>query len=216
MKPSHLLWKLAALCLLGTKLHAQELTLLGGLTTKENFGKSTYTWQVDYRQDFDRNFAGSIAYINEGHLPGHHRDGNAFELWGRLPLFDGNMAVSVGAGLYNFYDTQTLPGGASANTFFDERLSLGFGAGPYIYIDRKHPRAGNPKNPTTISPLVALTFAVHLSEHWLARLTWDRVASSYNRDSDVLPMGLGYRWSQAVRKFHSGHEPTARPRPSNA
>ena len=334
-KTSSLVWKVSALCLLGVSLNlsAQELSLLGGFTAKENFGKSTYTWQVDYRQDFYRNFAGSIAYINEGHLPGHHRDGNAFELWGSLPLFHGSMAVSVGGGMYNFYDTQTLPGGASANvhgnapiysfsatgyfsnrtfyrvmvnrinpahditvttaalgmgvwlgrerkptpgklgdapeekgyvteneitvfggksivntlfsetarayaaeyrrglarhidgtvsliyegdpkivrrnglavqawavnTFFNERLSLGVGVGPYFYIDRKHPRAVTLRNPAAIAPIVSITLATRLSEHWLARLTWDRVASSYNRDADIILVGLGYRWPQSTQ-----------------
>jgi len=111
MKLSRLFWKPPALWPLRSRLTlpAQELTLLGGFTAKEKFGKSTYAWQVDYRQNFFSCFAGSVAYINGGHLPGHHRDGNAFALWGRLPLFDGRVAFSVGAGLYTFYDTQTLP-----------------------------------------------------------------------------------------------------------
>jgi hypothetical protein len=332
MKPSLLIWKLPAFALLcaGLNLGAQELTLLGGFTTKENFGKFSGTWQVDYRQDFYRYFAGSFAYINEGHLPGHHRDGNAAELWGNLPMFQDKFAISFGAGVYDFYDTQSLSGGDSAdvhgtapiysisatgyfsnrtyyrfmvnrinpahditvttaavgvgiwlgrekkptpgklgdaldekayvtenevtifggqsvvntlfsqkalagaveyrrglashvdgtasliyegdpkivrrggvtaqawavNSFFDERISLGFGAGPYVYIDRKHPREGNPRSPAAIAPLVSLTFAMRLSESWVARLIWDRVTSNYNRDSDIFLAGFGYRWSQ--------------------
>ena len=49
------------------------------------------------------------------------------------------------------------------NTFFAERLSLGVGIGPYIYVDRKHPGSGNPQNSSTIAPLVLLTFAAN---HW--------------------------------------------------
>ena len=81
------IWKLAALFLLcaSLKIEAQELTLLGGIIPKTNAQGSSYTWQVDYRQDFFRNFAGSIAYINEGHVPGHHRDGTAWEAWALFP-----------------------------------------------------------------------------------------------------------------------------------
>jgi len=326
-------WKagLFALLGIGLNLHAQELTLLGGLTSKENFGKSTYTWQIEYRQDFYRYLAGSISRINEGHLPGHHRDGDAWEISGRLPLFNDKVALSLGVGAYYFYDTQTLPNGDSTNihgvapiysfsatgylsnrmfyrvmlnrinpthditvttaavgvgvwlgrdkkptpgklgdapeekayvteneitlfggqsvvntlfsetarayggeyrrgfsphfdgsasliyegdpeiirrsggaiqvwavnTFFDERLSLGVGLGPYVYIDRKRPRNDNQQNPAAIAPLISLTFAVRMSEHWLARLTWDRVASSYKRDADIFLLGLGYRWRQS-------------------
>ena len=88
-------WKLSVLFLLcaGLKLQAQELTILGGVLPKTNFERSSFTWQVDYRQDLYRNFAGSIAYINEGHVPGHHRDGTAWEIWGRLPFSQNRFSV---------------------------------------------------------------------------------------------------------------------------
>ena len=313
-------------------LHAQELTVLGGFTSKENFGKFSGTWQIDYRQYFLRNFAGSIVYVNEGHLLGHHRDGNAMEFWARLPMYHDKISISLGAGAYYYYDTQPVSGsdtinvhgtapiysfaatgyfsdrvfcrfminrinpahditvttaavglgvwfgrdkkptagelgdapeeksyvtenefvffggqsvvnslfnnkarayaveyrrGLSShidgtasliyegdpkivrrsgfatqvwavNTFFDERISLGIGAGPYIYIDRKRPVAEKSWNPAAIAPIVSLTFAVRLSEHWLTRFTWDRVISTYNRDADVFLVGFGYRWSKNV------------------
>ena len=330
--PSRFLWQLSAFALLGAglSLRAQELSLLGGITSKENFGRSTSTWQIDYRQDFFANFAGSVAYINEGHLPGHHRDGDAVELWATLPLFDNQMSLAAGAGAYYYYDTKTLRDGTSAdvhgtapiyslsatvyfshrvsframfnrinptkdltvttaavglgfwfgrdrrptpgqlgdapkehtyvteneltvfggqsivntflsetafayaaeyrrglsrhldgtvtfihegdpkiirrsgvvlqawavNTFFDEKFSMGVGVGPYFYIDQRHPLPGRPLNPTTMTPMFSLTFAVKVSEHWLARATWDRVVSSNNRDSDIILVGFGYRWSR--------------------
>jgi hypothetical protein len=323
-------WKLSALFLLGAGLHlqAQELTFLGGLLPETNSERSSYTWQIDYRQDFYRNFAASMAYINEGHLRQHHRDGTAWEAWGRLPFFQDRLSLSLGLGAYYFYDTQPLPGGdtlnvhgtapiyslsatgylsnrwfyrlmlnrispaheikvntltvgagfwfgqdkkptpgklgdapneqgyvtgneltffggqsvvntflsqkalayageyrrgviphldwtASAiyegdpkiirrsgvasqlwfvNTFFNDRITVGGGLGPYIYIDHKHPVAADKKNPATIAPLASLTFSVRLSEHWIMRMIFDRVTSSYNRDADIFLLGLGYRW----------------------
>jgi hypothetical protein len=91
-------WQLSALILLGAglKLPAQELTFLGGLLPETGTERSSYTWQVDYRQDFYRNFAGSIAYINEGHLRRHYRDGTAFEVWGSLPLFEDHLSIAQG------------------------------------------------------------------------------------------------------------------------
>ena len=110
-------WTIAALFLLcaGLNLHAQELTFLGGLLPETKNERSSYTWQVDYRQDLYRNFAASIAYINEGHLRAHHRDGTAAEVWGRLPFDNDRFSVSLGVGAYYFYDTQPLPGGDTAN-----------------------------------------------------------------------------------------------------
>src|SRR5581483_9894693 len=117
MKPIFRLGRLGAFLLLcaGLELSAQELSFLGGLLPRSNLERSSYTWQVDYRQDLYRNFAGSIAYINEGHLPGHHRDGTAWQAWARLPLFQDHVSLSLGVGAYYFFDTQPLPGGDTAD-----------------------------------------------------------------------------------------------------
>ena len=326
------IWKLSVLFLLCAclKLQAQELTLLGGTLSDAKFDRSSLTWQVDYRQNFYRNIAGSIAYINEGHVPGHHRDGTAWELWGRLPSAQNRFSISLGAGVYYFYDTQALPGGDTANihgtapiyslsgtgylsdrwfyrvmlnrispanqnkvntltagmgfwfgqgekptpgklgdapnqqgymteneltvfagqsvvntflsqkarayageyrrgifphidwtasaiyegdpeiirrsgvatqlwfvnTFFNDRLTIGGGLGPYVFLDHKHPASAGKKNPAAIAPLASLTCSVRLSEHWIIRAVFDRVTSSYNRDSDIFLVGLGYRWAR--------------------
>jgi hypothetical protein len=323
--------KLSAFLLLlsvAAQLPAQELTFTGGVMKTSDFEQSSYAWQVDYRQNFYRNFAGSIAYLNEGHVPGHHRDGTAWQLWGRLPFFQDRIAMSLGAGAYYFFDTQPLPGGDTANvhgtapiysfsatsylsnrwfyrfqanyivpakemkvitaaigagfwfgreqkptpgklgdapddkgyiteneltfftgqsvvntflnpqsrayaveyrrglvrhvdwtvsgiyegdpeiirrngvatqvwavnTFFDDRIAVGAGLGPYIFLDHKRPASVRQKNPAAIAPLASLTVSVRLSDHWIARLVFDRVTSSYNRDADIFLIGLGYRW----------------------
>jgi hypothetical protein len=323
-------WKLSALILLcaGLKLPAQELTFLGGVMNTSNFGQTSYSWQIDYRQDLYRNFAASIAMINEGHVPGHHRDGTAWEVWGRLPFAQDRFSVALGLGAYYFFDTQPLPGGDTANvhgiapifsfsatgylsnrwyyrlmlnrinpahdikvntvtvgagfwfgqdrkptpgklgdapneqayvteneltvfggqsivntlfsesarayageyrrgvfphvdwtasaiyegdpkiirrsgiatqlwfvnTFFNDRIAVGGGLGPYIYIDHKHPVNAGQKIPAAIAPLASLTFSVRLSDHCIMRMVFDRVATSYNRDADIILLGLGYRW----------------------
>jgi hypothetical protein len=302
--------------------------LLGGVLPKGGFVRSSVTWQVDYRQDLYRNFAASIAYINEGHVVGHHRDGTAWEAWGQLPFFKDYVSLSLGVGAYYFFDTQPLPGGDTANvhgvapiysfsatghlsnrwfyrinfnrispahelevstltagvgiwlgqdkkptrgklgdapdeksyvteneltifggqsvvntflsptarayageyrrgifshvdgtismiyegdpeiirrsglatqawfvnTFFNERITVGAGLGPYIYLDHKHPARAGSKNPAAIAPLASLTFSTRLSEHWTLRMVFDRVTSSYNRDADIFLLGVGYRW----------------------
>jgi|CZKI01.1.fsa_nt_gi hypothetical protein len=110
-------WKLSVIFLIcaGLKLNAQELSLLGGVMTEAGAKNSSYTWQIDYRQDFYRNFASSIDYINEGHVPGHYRDGMAWEAWGNLPFLNDRIAVSLGAGIYYYYDTEPLAGASSAD-----------------------------------------------------------------------------------------------------
>jgi len=312
------------------KIGAQELSILGGTMTATQLEQSSYTWQVDYRQDFYRGLAGSVTYINEGHVDGHHRDGTAWQAWARLPFSHDRYALAIGAGIYYYYDTQMIAGesanvhgtapiyGATftgyfsdrwfyrlsaeritpshnlkttlaaagagfwfgrdrrpvggklgdwpaekyyvtppeltffggqsvvntffseqakaaalefrrgliphvdwslsgiyegnpkvvrrngvapqlwgVNTFYAERVSVGIGVGPYIYIDRKHPVPKSQRNPAALAPLVSLTFATRLSENWVARLNWDRVTTSYNRDADIFLLGLGYRWPRA-------------------
>lgn len=321
-------WKLAALFFAGAtiKLSAQELTVSGGLMNTPNFDESSYSWQVDYRQNFHPYFAASIAYINEGHVTGHHRDGTAWQGWARLPIFQDRIALSLGVGAYYYFDTQPMAGGDTANvhgtapiyslaatgylsnwwfyrltlnriepshnievttatlgvgfwfgrdkkptpgklgdapelyayvtpneltffggqsvvntflsekslayaveyrrgiiphidwtasgiyegdpkiirrngfaaqlwavnTFSNERISVGAGLGPYIYLDRKHPPGGDA--PAAVAPLASLTMSVRLSEQWIVRMMFNRVASNYNRDSDIFLVGLGYRW----------------------
>lgn len=315
--------------LAGLNLHAQELTFLGGLLPETKSERSSYTWQVDYRQDLSRYFATSLAYINEGHLREHHRDGTAWEFWGRLPFAQDRFSVSLGVGAYYFYDTQPLPGGDTANihgtapiyslsatgylsnrwfyrvnfnrinpaneikvntvmigagfwfgqdkkptpgklgdapneegyvteneltlftgqsvintfgnpksrayageyrrgilphvdvtgsavyegdpqivrrsgaaiqlwavnSFFNNRLTVGAGLGPYVYLDKKHPKNVDRKNPAAVAPLASLTASVKLSENCILRVVFDRVTTSYNRDADIFLLGLGYRWS---------------------
>jgi len=323
-------WTLSVLFMLcaGASLHGQELTFLGGLLPETSSERSSYTWQIDYRQDLYRNIATSIAYINEGHLREHHRDGTAWEIWGRLPFAQDRFSVSVGVGAYYFYDTQPLPGGDTANihgtapiysvsatgylsnrwfyrlnfnridpahdikvntlmigagfwfgrekkpvagelgdapgeegylteneltvfvgqsvvntfgnpksrayageyrrgvfahvdwtasavyegdpqivrrsgaatqlwavnSFFDKRITVGAGLGPYVFLDKKHPTNPDRKNPAAIAPLVSLTFSVRVSESCVMRMVFDRVTTSYNRDADIFLIGLGYRW----------------------
>ncbi|HZZ18756.1 MAG TPA: hypothetical protein VFE25_05280 [Opitutaceae bacterium] len=98
---------LLCLCL---RLGAQELSVLGGATTSGVFEKSTYAWQVDYRQDLYKYFDVSTAYINEGHFPDHLRDGTSFEGWTNIPLWDDHVALSVGAGVYYYYDSEDVGG----------------------------------------------------------------------------------------------------------
>jgi hypothetical protein len=312
----------------GVGLLAQELSLLGGVMQATESRETSYSYHLDYRQNFNRNFAASLTYINEGHVPGHHRDGYAVQAWGRFPTPHDHFSVSLGLGAYFFYDTQTLPGGGSAdvhdtapiislsgtgylsnrmfyrlelsqilpahemkatnaviglgfwfgqnekptpgefghapdaqasiteneltvflgqsvvntffsqsarayaleyrhgfgkhvdwtasfvyegnpeivrrsgfatqawavNNFFEDRIAVGIGLGPYVFIDRKQPAGTGRINPAAIAPLASLSIAARLSDDWNLRLIVDRVTSSYNRDADIFLLGLGYRW----------------------
>lgn len=80
-----------------------------------------------------------------------------------------------------------------AKAFLHDRLALGAGLGGYFAIDKR--RGDSERNGDVfVSEIASLTGSFRLSEHWLIRTTWDRVISSYNRDTDVFLGGIGYRF----------------------
>ncbi len=77
----------------------------------------------------------------------------------------------------------------AVRAFFDDHLSLGFGAGPYLAQDR-----GGENTTTKVNWLVSATASYRFGEHWAVRSTWHRVTTTYNRDADVVLLGVGYRF----------------------
>ena len=86
-------------------LQAQEIYLLGGILQNTNDGKNSYSWQLEYIEELGDNLALGVTYLNEGHVPNHHRDGNALNLWTRTRLLDGRLSLAAGIGPYFYYDT---------------------------------------------------------------------------------------------------------------
>jgi len=92
---------------------AQELYLLGGLLQNANSGKDSYAWQLEYIEGLGENFGLGVSYLNEGHVPGHHRDGTTVHLWARTNLLDRKLSLAAGIGPYYFYDTLPAQAGTS-------------------------------------------------------------------------------------------------------
>lgn len=86
---------------------ADELFALGGAMRSINADKNgtSHSWQLEYRKELNEHFAASISYLNEGHVPAHHRDGNAIQLWAKSVAFDDRLSLSVGIGPYYYFDT---------------------------------------------------------------------------------------------------------------
>lgn len=78
--------------------------------------------------------------------------------------------------------------------YFGRRFSLGFGIGAYWYFDQRNLPSSGKQSDRAFAGLFSPTFSVRFAPHWLARLTWNRVLSDYNRDADVILAGIGYRW----------------------
>jgi hypothetical protein len=78
------------------------------------FGERVYSlrqWPPDwgygisYRKIFTPYFAASLAYLNDAHFPGHHRDGVTAEAWLPIIPLSNRITLNVGGGPFYYYDT---------------------------------------------------------------------------------------------------------------
>lgn len=103
----------AVLALHGGVAHSQELLLLGGWQHTPSLNKSSYGYAGSYQHNVAENWYASFDYLNEGHVPNHHRDGYGGQLWWRYLAFEHKLALALGAGPYAYYDTtDRQPNGA--------------------------------------------------------------------------------------------------------
>jgi len=85
-------------------LAAQELSALAG-AADTNDHTASYGWQIGISQAFGPHFSGELAWVNEGHLLEHHRDGLAGQLWLQSPPWHA-LRFAVGFGPYMYFDTE--------------------------------------------------------------------------------------------------------------
>ena len=78
--------------------------------------------------------------------------------------------------------------------FLEDRLGLGIGGGLYFNLDSYH-HVFEPNNTRkTVSGIVSLTGSYRVTPEWELRAVWHRVVTNYDRDTDVLLGGIGYRF----------------------
>jgi hypothetical protein len=149
-----------------------EVTVYAGRSVVNAFySEHGLAYAADYRRGLSRHLDGTISYIYEGDPKITRRSGLGLQLW-------------------------------PTNTFFDGRVTIGMGFGVYVYVDNKHLGTtrqlpvGGTFNTPAFAPLISPTFSYAFSDSWLARFTWHRVVTNYDRDSDVFLVGMGYRWGR--------------------
>ena len=152
----------AAICTVcSTFARAQELSLISGALRSS--GENSYSWEAAYREGLGPHAAWSFSWLNEGHIPNHHRDGQTLQLWGRLPLLDNRLELSAGAGPYRFFDTVTgLADGSYVNAH-------GWGA------------------------VLSLRAAYYFDNRWIAQMQLNRVKTNGGPDSTAILFGVGYQ-----------------------
>lgn len=103
---------LAALVLAATlacpRARAEEVTFFAGVTDSDDHTSGTYAWGLEYRQQLLTGLDASFGYLNEGHLPGHYRDGAVLQLWGHTAWRE-RFDFALGIGPYLYCDTQMYP-----------------------------------------------------------------------------------------------------------
>lgn len=297
--------------------HAQDVSVLGGVTRLRPPDDRTYGYHIGYTHEIQPWLAASWSWDNEGHVPGHHRDGFQLQAILQHEVASG-LTLGVGAGVYQYFDTtlaestegyrnahgtggvysllatwrprgqrlfwqarydhhelqhgldgdQLMVGlgyrldgdtktyadsrqaghrdeelvlyggktivnsfesedagawaveyrhrlgqyfrasvgwinegdtrlvrrnGVTAQGWFEpsfngDRWTFGVGFGAYFAVDEHRDQ------PRHVSPLITTALGYNLSPRWTARFAWNRVVSNYDRDSDILLLGAGYRF----------------------
>jgi hypothetical protein len=158
-----------------------DFSLLGGRSANTAGGDDNVAWQMEFRRGVAQHLAASFTYLNEGHLPGHHRDGYGLQLWGGTGLLDGRLDIALGTGPYLFYDTtprQTTGGEVN-------RHGLGL--------------------------ISTLSTTWQLDDHLLLQLRLNHVATGNSFDSLSTLAGLGYRFDTPRTDRGGAGEPPSSP-----
>jgi hypothetical protein len=144
---------------------AGELDGFDGRLESNNTDAKTYSWGLEYREPLTDHFNASFVWLNEGHLPNNHRDGQAVQLWWHSRKDPLGLVFEVGAGPYRYYDTHAL------NPDPDFHDAHGWGA------------------------LASAAVDWYFANHWFTYLRVNEVSASDKYSSTAVVLGAGYRFS---------------------
>lgn len=166
---------LAAACavLLPGASEAQQVSLLAGGISSRSDWPDSYAWSFSYRDQwsFAPHFSTTVAYLNQGHFPGHHRDGVTAEAWGQLDFLRDHLTFAIGAGPFRYYDTVSAAGGGTRYSDFH--------GWAWIYS-------------------ADLTWQPRQTG-WFAELRADRTSPAKSIETTSITLGGGYRFVQDLR-----------------
>jgi hypothetical protein len=160
---------------MGGNAHAAELDGFDGRLESNNTDSKTYTWGLEYRQPFLDHFAASFIWLNEGHLPNNHRDGQAVQVWWRSKAEPLGFVFEAGIGPYRYYDTHTL----SPDPDFHD--AHGWGAIGSAAADW------------------------YFANHWFTYLRANEISASDKYSSTALAVGVGYRFATVFDSSRPGN-----------
>jgi len=162
-----------ALALLGCLRapHAEEIAIFAGATDTDDHTSVSYSWQLEYRQALGGYLDFSLAYLNEGHVPGHHRDGASAQIWAVTPRWGGHLDFALGAGPYFYFDTQA----ADAAPGFRDYHGVG--------------------------AIVTGSLSYYFDSRWFVRLNLSEVHTPGDEDTRTLVLGVGTSLDPLLQRF---------------
>jgi len=149
--------------------HAQDLSILAGSMKSAERGDRTFALGFEYSHDLGEHIAASVDYRNEGHIPGHHRDGQAAMLWLRARPVVPELTLAAGGGPYYYFDTTVAETGSA------EAFNNAHGWG-WLYG----------ASATWRPP----------GSRWSWQLRLERTETPHNIDTTLLMAAVGYRLDQ--------------------
>jgi hypothetical protein len=149
---------------------AEELALLGGFTDPGQTRQS-YAWGLEYRQHLLSSLDASFAYLNEGHLPDHSRDGAVTQLWLNSGPWQERLHLAIGAGPYFYFDTRD----AGSVAGYDDRHDVGLVLTGYA--------------------------SYSLSPSWFALMELNQIIAPHDGNTRTLMFGFGYRLDSFIEQF---------------
>jgi hypothetical protein len=151
--------------------HAEEIAVFAGATDTDDHTSVSYSWQLEYRQRLRNDLDFSLAYLNEGHVPGHHRDGASAQIWAVTPRLAGRFELALGAGPYFYFDTQT----ADAAPGFRDYHGVG--------------------------AIVSGSLSYYFDSSWFVRLNLSEVHTPGDEDTRTLVLGVGTSLDPLLQRF---------------
>jgi hypothetical protein len=131
----------------------------------------TYQWHLDYQQGINKHWYFETGWVNDGHIPGHLRDGIAAQIGIRTSLWSPRFEVGVATGVDRFYDTTN--DSSNAGNFSDvqgfllltsAQLSYYFGH-RWIARPQVNYELAPPKSYDAMSVLLGVGYQLQPSEH---------------------------------------------------
>ena len=101
---------LAFLSVLCSPALGQELYALGGGQYTPSLHEDTYSYSMEYLENFNDYAYGTFSWLNEGHVTNDHRDGYSAQIWLRSISASRRLTLSAGVGPYRYYNTTALAG----------------------------------------------------------------------------------------------------------